>query len=55
MSLENGFTSDNIQNEEEKAKMLEESISRIQDELALTTDEEKRKGLEESLEELRNK
>ncbi len=55
MSLENGFRNDSLENKEEKDKMLEESISRVERELEITTDEEKRKELEKALEELRNK
>jgi hypothetical protein len=55
MSLENGFRNDTLENKEEKAKMLEESISRVEQELEITTDEEKKNELKKALEELRNK
>ena len=55
MSLENGFRNDTLENKEEKAKMIEESISRVEQELEITTDEEKRSELEKALEELGKK
>ncbi len=55
MSLETGFRNDRAENEEEKSKMLKESISRIEEELANTKDEEKRDELTKALEDLKNK